>query len=400
MKKTLFIAATLISSASFTQDTAQQVSSGLDDKQLRDKVLNEIQSGFDKRTKSIDSTVFRLDERVNYLDKSIKESKDAREKADKLLERVQSLEDKQKAIDQNELNIFQANYQSAIVNLVSMDREIKPLLLFNSTKEFFGSLSEAGNPMNYPGFTEWYKGFNTYLQSNDKKSPLLSVTSSLLNFTGNATKLVPLTGPVTSALFSSMTSYIDNMGKKEKDLKAQSEKMLTLTMKISQFTYDKDQIEHEWESITKELMDLQKKYEKSLTNNLAILKIAAGDFGAGFSKENDAEKRYQYLTQMREKAAAFVSTEKNNNPKDWKQQVYFQMNEVQSLKLRFGQITFRISENIVKYADLFAKYRNDEQLGSRIKDLELKLKDLQETFDKTFDPLDYISSASKMYKVS
>jgi hypothetical protein len=76
------------------------------------------------------------------------------------------------------------------------------------------------------------------------------------------------------------------------------------------------------------------------------------------------------------------------------------MNEVQSLKLRFGQITFRISENIVKYADLFAKYRNDEQLGSKVKDLELKLKDLQETFDKTFDPLDYINSASKMYKVS
>ncbi|RFM29766.1 hypothetical protein [Deminuibacter soli] len=370
------------------------------DKQLKDRVLNEIQTSFDKRNKLLDSTVFHLDERVNVLDKSIKDSKDVKEKADKLLQRVQILEDKQKAIDQNELNIFQANYQSAVVNLVSMDREIKPLVLFNSTKEFFGSLSEAGNPLNYPGFKEWYQSFNNYLQKNKTQSPMLAVTSNLLTFTGDVSKGVPLTGPITSALFSSMTSYIDNIGKKEKDLKAQSEKMMTLTMKISQFDYDKDQIEHEWETITKELKDLQKKYDQSIADNLGILKINNADFGASFSKENDAEKRYQYLTSMRQKAADFVAAERAGNPKEWKQKIFFQMNAVQSLKLRFGQITFRISENIVKYADLFTKYRNDEQLGGKVKDLELKLKDLQETFDKTFDPLDYINSASKMYKVS
>lgn len=389
-----------LQAALFAAAAMAQTPDSLNDKQLKDRVLGEIQTNFDRKTRSIDSTVLNLDERVSFLDKSIKESKDAKEKADKLLMRVQALEDKQKAMDQNELNIFQANYQSAIVNLVSMDREIKPLILFNSTKEFFGSLSEAGNPLNYAGFKEWYQSFNDYLQKNKTKSPMLSVTSNLLSFTGDLTKGIPLTGPITSALFSSMTNYIDNMGKKDKDLKEQSEKMMTLTMKISQFDYDKDQIEHEWETITKELMDLQKKYEKSITNNLGILKISSNDFTAKFSKENDAEKRYQYLTDMRQKAADFVNTERTNNPKEWKQQIYFQMNEVQSLKLRFGQITFRISENIVKYADLFAKYRNDEQLGSKVKDLELKLKDLQETFDKTFDPLDYINSASKMYKVS
>lgn len=395
MKQTLFsLAAVLLSLASFAQ-----AADTLNDKQLKDRVLGEIQSSFEKRNRLIDSTVVRLDERVDFLDKSIRESKDVKEKADKLLQRVQVLEDKQRAMDQNELNIFQANYQSAVVNLVSMDREIKPLVLFNSTKEFFGSLSEAGNPLNYPGFKEWYQSFNAYLQKNKTQSPMLAVTSNLLTFTGDISKGVPLTGPITSALFSSMSNYIDNMGKKEKELKAQSEKMMTLTMKISQFDYDKDQIEHEWEMITKELRDLQKKYDQSITENLNILKISNSDFAANFSKENDAEKRYQYLTDMRQKAADFVSNERSTNPKEWKQKIFFQMNAVQSLKLRFGQITFRISENIVKYADLFTKYHNDEQLGGKVKDLELKLKDLQETFDKAFDPLDYINSASKMYKV-
>jgi hypothetical protein len=377
-----------------------QVSDTLNDKQLRDKVLNEIQFTFDRRTRAIDSTVYRLDEKVGDLDKSIKESKDAREKADKLLLRVQALEDKQRAIDQNELNIFQANYQSALVNLVSMDREIKPLILFNSTQAFFGGLSQTGNPMNYPGFQDWYKSFNVYLQNNKEKSPMLSITHSLLNVTGGLTSAVPLTGPITSALFSSMTSYIDNMGKKEKDLKAQSEQMLSLTMKLSQFNYDKDQIEHEWETITKELKDLQTKYEKSINENLKTLSVNNADFAASFTKENDAERRYLYLTELRKKAAGFVNREKEANPKEWKQQVFIPMNEVQALKLRFGQITFRISQNIVKYNDLFAKYRNDNQIGSRVKDLEVRLKELQETFDKAFDPLDYINSANKMYKVS
>ncbi|RXK83310.1 hypothetical protein [Filimonas effusa] len=396
MKRFLTITAIALS----TSTGWAQVSDSLNDKELRERILSEIQVNFDRRTRTIDSTVFRLDEKVGDLDKSIKESKDAKEKADKLLLRVQALEDKQRAIDQNELNIFQANYQSALVNLVSMDREIKPLLLFNSTQAFFGGLGEAANPMNYPGFQEWYKQFNTYLQSNKEKSPMLSITSSLLNVTGSATGLVPLTGPITSALFSSMTSYIDNMGKKEKDLKAQSEKMLALTMKLSQFNYDKDQIENEWETITKELKDLQGKYEKSITENLKTLNVSTADFSANFTKENDAEKRYLYLTELRKKAAEKVSKEKEANPKEWKQQVFVPMNEVQSLKLRFGQTTFRISQNIVKYNDLFAKYRNDEQLGSRIKDLEVRLKELQETFDKAFDPLDYINSANKMYKVS
>lgn len=366
---------------------------------LRDKVLNDIQNNFNTKTRSIDSTVITLDKRLSNLDRSIAESKDAKDKADKLAQRLQAVEEKQKAIEANELNIFQANYQSAMVNLVSMDREIKPLMLFNSTKAFFNSLSETGNPMNYDGYTKWYNQYAAFVKEKKAESPVLNVTNNLLSFAGNFTKGAPVTGPITSALFSSMTTYIDNIGKKEKALKAQSEEMLTLTMKISQFNYDNDRIENEWESITTELQDLQKKFDKSLKENLAIIKTSPADFEANFSKENDAEKRYQYLTRLRDGAANFVAAERNQNPKDWRQKAYIQMNDVQSLKQRFGQVTFRISQNLLKYKELFEKYKTDPQLGSRIKDLEIKMKELQESFDKTFDPLEYINSANRMYKV-
>ena len=390
---------TLLFFCSLTPALLAQLDSIQKEITLRDKVLQDIQQNLNNKSKVIDETVSKLDQKMSSLDKSIAASRDASDKANKLMERVQAVEEKQKAIEQNELNLFQANYQSALVNLTSMEREIKPLILFNSTKAFFNSLAETGNPMNYDGFTNWYNKYAAFVKDKKSESPVLNVTSNLLSFAGNFTEGVPITGPIVTTLFSSMTNYIDNLGKKEKDLKEQSEKMLTLMMKVSQFNYDNAQIENEWEAITTELQDLQKKYDKALKENLGIIKTSLPDFQNSFSKENDAEKRYQYLTKLRDEAAGFVTAEKQRNPKEWRQAAYVQMNEVQALKQRFGQVTFRISQNLLKYKELFDKYRNDPQLGSRIKDLEIKMKDLQESFDRTFDPLDYINSANRMYKV-
>ncbi|HTJ11453.1 MAG TPA: hypothetical protein VL547_05495 [Dinghuibacter sp.] len=384
----------LASSATYAQSTDT-----LTDKQMKDKVLGEIQVSLDRRTKSMDSTVSKLDERVDLLDKSILETKDAKEKADKLLLRVQALEDRQKAIDENDLYIYQANYQSAIVNLVSMEREIKPLILFNSTKTFFDQLGQASNPMNYPGYKDFFNGFNKYMEANKGEETGLGVASNVLSSASTEMGAVPVTGPMTFALFSGMSSYLSTLGKKQKDLREQSEKMVLLTMKVSQFDYDQGLIENEWASIEAELDNLQKIYASDLSQDLATLKIKAQDFQAGFSQESDAESRYQYLTMMRQSAADFATSERQRNPKDWKQKIYYQMMDVQQLKLRFGQITFRISENIGRYETLFDKYKLDPQIGPQIMNLSGKLADLRNTFDKAFDPLDYIASTTKMYKV-
>ena len=354
MKHILIVACTgglfLLSSVA----QAQQADT-LTDKQMKDKVLGEIQVSLDRRTKAMDSTVTKLDERVDALDKSIVETKDAKEKADKLLLRVQALEDRQKAVDENDLYIYQANYQSAIVNLVSMEREIKPLILFNSTKLFFDQLGQASNPMNYPGYKDFFAGFNKYMESNKDEETGLGVASNVLSSAGTEMGAVPVTGPMTFALFSGMSSYMSSLGKKKKELREESEKMVLLTMKVSQFDYDQGLIENEWASIEAELDNLQKIYATDLSTDLGTLKINAKDFQAGFSLESDAESRYQYLTMMRQNAADFASAERQKNPKDWKQKIYYQMMDVQSLKMRFGQITFRISENIGRYQTLFDK---------------------------------------------
>jgi hypothetical protein len=196
-----------------------------------------------------------------------------------------------------------------------------------------------------------------------------------------------------------MSTYVGGMGKKEKALREQSEKMIALTMKVSQFDYDKGGVEHEWEVITAELADLQKLYTHCLNYNLKMLHVENGAFSDSFTTESDAEKRYQYLTNLRQNASNYIATKKMADPKDWKENVYYEMMEVQSLKTRFGQITFRISENILKYKDVFTKYKADQQIGTQVINLQTQLNDLKDTFDKAFDPMDYINSATRMYKV-
>ncbi|HWB27381.1 MAG TPA: hypothetical protein VG738_18025 [Chitinophagaceae bacterium] len=370
------------------------------EKNLRDKILGDIQSSLDKKSASFDSTITHINSRVDNLDSVIKTTTSVKEKADKLAERVQVLESKQKAEEENELNIYQANYQSAVVNLVSMDREIKPLLLFDVSRQFFSDLNQAGNPMNYAGYKEWFNKFNKYVKDNKSDESLLTVTNNLLTFSGGTAQYVPVVGPVSSVLFAGMSTYVTSLGKRQRALREESEKMITLTMKVSQFDYDKGEIEHEWELITDELMNLKNLYARSLHSNLAMLKTDSTEFNENFSNESDAEKRYQYLTAIRQKASDYVEAQKTGAPKDWKEAVYNQMMQVQSLKMRFGQITFRINENIIKYGGLFEKYKNDAEIGVKMTDLEAKLQQLKEIFDKAFDPLDYINSATRMYKVA
>ncbi|MDE3125350.1 MAG: hypothetical protein KGK14_07540, partial [Bacteroidota bacterium] len=300
MKQLLWLVIVLF----ITAKAQSQITDSLNnEKLLREKILNDIQQNLEKKNQVFDSTILHINERVDNLDSAIKVTTSVKVKADKLVERVQALEDKQKAQDQNEMNIYQANYQSAVVNLVSMQREIKPLILFNTTREFFTALSDAGNPMNYAGYKKWFDQFKAFVKANKQKESMLTVSNNLLNFSGSAAQAVPVVGPISSVLFSGMSTYVNSLGKKEKELRTESEKMITLTAKVGQFDYDKSEVEHEWKLITDELNNLQKLYGKSLEKNLHMLQVQMDDFNQNFSQESDAEKRYQYLTDLRQKAS-------------------------------------------------------------------------------------------------
>jgi hypothetical protein len=371
----------------------------LSDKNIRNKVLSDIQDNLDKKTQRIDQTLSRLDNKVDSLDVAISATRDAREKADKLLLRVQALEQKQQAIEENELNVYQANYQSAIINLVSMDKEIQPLLLFNSAKNFFTTLNETADPMKYPGYEDWYKKFYAYIEKEKDKDPALNVLHDMVQITGNITSATPIAGPVCQALFLGIDNYITSLGSKKKELRNESQKMFLLTAKLSQFDYDKDLIEQQWEIVTNDLDKLQIHYDTILNQNLALLKVPHDDYARHFTRETDADQRYQFLTELRKRASGFVTDRRTIDIKNWKQPIYYELMDVQSLKLRFGELTFEIRGIIGRYNELVMKYKNDPEIGLKVQALGVKLDAMSDTFDSAFDPTEYINSATRMYLV-
>ena len=368
------------------------------EKKLKDKILTEIQNTLDKKNVTLDSTIKKIDYRIDNIDSLLKTSTNAKERADKLLERVQIIEDKQKALEENELNIYQANYQSAIINLLSIEREIKPLLLFNATKNFFTELSSVSNPLTYSGYQEWFKKFKLYVQKNKKNDFNLRIADDFITLSESVSATLPITGAASQMMFTGMSSYINSMKEREKELKQESEKMFSMTMALSQFTDDKDKIEYEWDMITQSLKGLQTYYDSTLNRNLASIGINKDDFISHFSKENDADKRYLYLTNIRQKMAQIVSDLKSKSPKEWKEMIHYEMADVQALKLKYGDVTFQINHHINQYEGLIKKYEKSELLSPRMELLETKLTLLKETFDKAFDPSEYTNSVFRMYK--
>ncbi len=388
----LFIATfSVVSGQSYIPDPQESIYKNL--------LLHDIGLHLDRKFKDLDSTIQTIELRTGILDKAITEAKDVRAEAVRLRERLQYIEQKQSAVDDAEIAVYQANYQSAIINLVSMEREIKPLTLFKSTRDFIFAMSSAANPMEYPGYRQWFAKFYEYIEKQKSKEPILGVLSHMLSLTGDISKGIPFSGPVTDPLFAGISQFVQSIGSRKKELKEESQKMFLITASLAQWNHEKELIEREWLTITTELEQLQNQYNRILSTNMNMIGLKSEHFNQQFCKENDAHKRYEYLTELKENCATLVSNEKLRSPKIWKENIYYQMMDIQTLKVRFGTITTKMRENIERYHELISRYKTDPYIGSRIATLEPKLREMTDTFDRSFEPADYLTSAARMYRV-
>jgi hypothetical protein len=371
-----------------------------DNKSVTTLVLSELNRERLLQRENLDFRIKQMDSKINHLDESIKNTNSSSEKVEKLLERVQILEEKQSELDKNIVSVYKYNYSSAVLNLASMEREIKPLNLFNSSREFYTTLDKVSNPMNYEGYSAWFKEFEKYIEENKKSEAKLAALSHIMQVTGNLAEGTPFTGMFAGSLFDGIGLFINSLGRRDSDLREKSIKMFKITTLVSQFTHDKDLIETEWNAITKSLEELKEIQHNAMEENIVqILRINRTDFKKQFTDETDAKKRTQYILDISKIAEDKIADEKSQNPENWKQDYYNQMVAVQNLKIRFGTITFRIMENLDKYKVLINKYKNDELLKDRIAQLDLKLISVRNSFETTFNPQDYIKASSEMYIV-
>ncbi len=371
-----------------------------ENKTVTDLVLLELNRERSEQKENLDFRIRQIDAKLSNLDESIKTTGSASEKVEKLVQRVQILEEKQSELDKNVVSVYKYNYSSAVLNLASMEREIKPLNLFNSSREFYTMLDKVSNPMTYDGYSAWFKEFEKYIEENKKDEARLAALSHILNVTGNLAEGTPFTGMFAGSLFDGIGSFVNSLGRKDRALREKSMNMFKLTTSVSQFTHDKDLIETEWKAITKSLDELKELQNKAMEQNIVdILGINRAEFKKNFTDETDAKKRTQYIINISKIAENKIAEEKTKNPENWKQDYYNQMVAVQNLKIRFGTITFRIMENLDKYKTLIQKYKKDEYLKDRVAQLELKLDLVKNSFETTFNPQDYIKASNEMYIV-
>jgi len=401
MKKLFFAASFLLLGLNVQAQDSTKVTTGANDSTLRAALLLDLTRQHSSNNEQITKQITELDQRLATIDKKIKEENNAQKKVESLVERVQILEKKEETVSENLVGTYDHNYKAAVINLVFMDRELKPLVLFNASREFFQGLADVSNPMNYAGYNDWFKTFKTYMDKTKSADANLLMLDNLLSLTGDLGKGIPLAGPVASSLIGGIGTFINSLGKKNKELRKQSQTMFELTAILSQFTHDRNLIETEWEQINKELDELQRLHNESLNKNLKILGIDRKDFDAAFANELDANKRFDYIKTLTDAIAKCVRQERKANPDKWKTTFYHQMQTVQSLKIRFGTLTFRIKENIAKYQDLIKKYQNSTspELKIKMSELSLRLDKLNNAFDATFSPQAYIKSANQMYIV-
>jgi hypothetical protein len=367
---------------------------------VTEQVLKELNRERSLLSQNLEFRIKEIDSKINNLDESIQNTNSASEKVEKLLERVKFLEERQEEIDKNTISVYKYNYSSAVLNLASMEREIKPLNLFNTSREFYTTLDAVGNPMNYEGYQEWFGNFKKYIEEEKKDDARLEALNHMLQVTGDLAKGTPFTGMFAGSLFDGISQFIGSLNRRDKELKEQSMKMLKLTTSIAQFTHDKNLIETEWEAITKSLNELKELQHKAIEDNLVkLLDIEKGDFTEKFTNETDAKKRTQYILDISKIAENKIVEEKKNNPENWKQEYHDQMLSVQNLKIRFGMLTFRILENLDKYEKLILKYQSDPYLKEEMKNLKLKLDLVRNSFESTFNPQEYIKASNEMYIV-
>ncbi len=389
----LFFAFILIPAISFSQSSS-------DNKSVTDLVLYQLNKERSLLKENVDNRIKLMDAKITNLDESIRNTSSSSEKIDKLVERVQILEEKQQELDKNVISVYKYNYSSAVLNLASMEREIKPLNLFNSSRDFYTTLDRVSNPMNYAGYAAWFKEFEKYIEENKKDEARLDALSHIIQVTGNLAEGTPFTGMFAGSLFEGIGTFINSLGKKDKDLREKSMKMFKLTTSVSQFTHDKDLIETEWNAIAKSLDELKELQQNAMEENIVtILGINKAEFKKRFTDETDAKKRTQYVLDISKIAEDKIVEAKNKNGENWKQSYYNQMVSVQNLKIRFGTITFRILENLDKYKTLINKYKHDEFLKDEVSQLELKLNLVRNSFESTFNPQDYIRASNEMYIV-
>lgn len=370
-------------------------------------ISEQIKTERDNQLKDLNEKLKRNEEEVNRLTEKLAAA-DSRTSTDK--EKINDLEQLQIALD-NRLKFLEEgpktkinlNGQLAFTELLSIQRDIQPLDLFLSSQAFFNQLGNIGKIQNYSTFNSWKKDYDNWYNRQGKDDAMMEVINSSLNLISSVGSNVPLYGTMVSTVSSGITALVTSIGKKEKDLSEKTPAMLKLLNVTSQFENQKAIIDHEWEQINKELEQLQKENASLMQDQMNYYGINKAEYTRKYLTATLDIDRETFKNECRraisDKITQLESSQATKGK--WLGQVETYMFKVQSLRLRFGQLTSRMLTNMDQYESLITVYsdstRFPAEFTTQINGLNNSLKTLKSKFYASYNPAKYIEDSAVMY---
>ncbi len=396
--KTITLIFTLLVFASYASvsqsDTLKSISEQI--KIERDNQLQELQ----EKLKINEDVVNRLTEKL--ADSENLKATDKEKVAD--LEKLQvALDSRLKILEEAPKTRINLNGQLAFTELLSIQRDIQPADLFLTSRTFFTHLGNVSNIQQYGSFSSWKSEYDKWNSKQKSSDLMVDLVNNSLNLIGNAANVVPLYGSVVNTLSFGTSSLLSTWGAKDKELATKSVGMLKLLNVISQFEQQKSIIDHEWEAINKELELLQKENSQLLLDQMEYFGLNINEYKTKYLAETLDSKRENYKNACRKAISDKLnSLDSDANTKgSWLGQVETYMYRVQSLRLRFGQLTTRMLSNIDNYEQLIQVYTDSSlfpaEFTTSIAGLNNSLKSVKSKFYSSFNPVKYIEDSAVMY---
>jgi hypothetical protein len=275
--------------------------------------------------------------------------------------------------------------------------------LFVSSQTFYTQLGNIGKIQNYNTFNAWKKDYDNWYNRQGKDDAMMEVINSSLNLISAVGSNVPLYGTMVATASSGITALVTAIGKKEKNLSEKTPAMLKLLNVTSQFENQKAIIDHEWVQINKELEQLQKENAALLEDQMNYYGISMLEYKRKYLAATLDIDRETFKNECRRAISdKILLLESSQNTKGkWLGQVETYMFKVQSLRLRFGQLTSRMLVNMDQYESLITVYsdstRFPAEFTTQINGLNNSLKSLKNKFYASYNPAKYIEDSAVMY---
>lgn len=362
----------------------------------RDNQLKELT----EKLKSNEEIVNRLTEKLAAAD-NINSSE--KEKIDDMEKLQFALDTRLKILEEAPKTKINLNGQLAFTELLSIQRDIQPLELFLTSQSFFDQLGNIGKIQQYKSFASWKSEFDKWYEKDGKTDAMTGLLNNSLTLISSASSVVPLYGTMVNTAISGVTSLMGTLGKKEKDLYDKTPEMLRILTSSSQFEQQKSIIDHEWKLINQELEQLQKENTLLLEEQMKYFDISKQRYESRYLKATLDSDREQFKNECRKSISDKITLlDKSPETKGkWLGQVEIYMYKVQSLRLRFGQLTTRMLANIDQYESLLKTYSDPGkfpiELTTKIAAMNSPLNNLRNKFYSSFNPAKYVEDSAVMY---